>query len=133
MMLQIIFHIGFLNICVIIYHLYFWESVKGHWSLSIASNSDHIIAKAIIDCYQQLELGNLPTLFSYNGHIKIYCLLWLLSYTCRFTSAFMHAESIHLAKKHATTTPEIILSFLVPYHLSVALIYKKGVTFILNE
>ncbi len=31
------------------FHLYFWESVKGHWTLTIASNRDHIITIAIID------------------------------------------------------------------------------------
>ena len=44
----------------------------------------------------------------------------------------MQNQFIHLAKKYATTTPEII-SLLVSYIISVALLYKKGGTYILNE
>ncbi len=42
----------------------------------------------------------------------------------------MQNQFIHLAKQYAKTTPEIIY-LLVPY--IVALLYKKGGTFILNE
>ncbi len=34
---------------VIIYHLYYWERVKGHWTSTIASNRDQVITVAIID------------------------------------------------------------------------------------
>ena len=69
-------------------------------------------------------IGNLPTLFTHNGHIKRYCLLSICVLTYRFTSAFMHAKSMHIY-----TLPKICYNYSrnnIPplYHSSVALLYK---------
>ena len=92
------------------YHLYFRESVKGHWSLTIVSNRGH---KAIIDCQQ------LTVIMATLKNIVCYVLSF------GFTSAFIHAESINTPcqKVYATTSPEII-SLLVPYISSYTL--QKG-------
>ncbi len=50
---------------IFLYHLYFWERVNGHWTLTIASNSNQIITIAIIDFNRYW----VATLFSQFGHI----------------------------------------------------------------
>ena len=101
------------------YHVYFWESVsKVIWSLTIVSNRGHIITKAIAS--NNWNWVTLPTLFTHNGHIKRYCLLCIESKIYLPVLSFMQNQFIHLAKKYATTTPEII-SLLVPYISSFTL------------